>query len=78
MTDYILFWLAKHLIELAIPALIIVAWILFVEIPNFFRHLRCDHGDVFENGRCDAICRKCGANLGFIGAWREKQKERQQ
>lgn len=36
---------------------------------------RCKHdGGVNETQACDAICRKCGKNLGFIGTWRENNK----
>lgn len=39
---------------------------------------KCKHDQGVEETRaCDAVCRKCGKNLGFIGAWREKQKEQQ-
>lgn len=35
----------------------------------------CKHdGEVNETSACDAVCRKCGKNLGFIGTWREKNK----
>ena len=33
----------------------------------------CGHdGGISETSACEAICRKCGANLGFIGTWRER------
>ena len=36
----------------------------------------CKHDvGVNETMACNAICRKCGKNLGFIGTWREKQNE---
>ncbi len=35
----------------------------------------CEHPEVNETRACEAICRRCGKNLGFIGTWREKQKE---
>ena len=35
----------------------------------------CKHdGGINETQACEAICRKCSKNLGFIGTWREKQK----
>jgi hypothetical protein len=38
---------------------------------------RCKHdGYIGENRACDAICGKCGKNLGFIGAWRERRADR--
>ena len=36
---------------------------------------RCKHDQGYgETSACDAICRGCGKNLGFIGNWRDKQK----
>ena len=37
---------------------------------------RCQHEDVRENMACHAICWKCNKDLGFIGTWRKKQKEK--
>lgn len=36
-------------------------------------HCKHDNG-VNETGKCDAICRKCGKNLGFIGNWHKRNK----
>lgn len=48
---------------------------LFIAISEWIRQSRCKHdGGVNETQACDAICRGCGKNLGFIGAWREKQR----
>lgn len=38
---------------------------------NEQRKCRHDSG-VIETQACDAICKKCGKNLGFIGEWRAK------
>lgn len=36
---------------------------------SWMRQSRCKHdGGVNETQACDAICRKCGKNLGFIGS----------
>lgn len=32
---------------------------------------RCKHLRVRETMACDAICRDCGQNLGFIQTWRD-------
>lgn len=46
---------------------------LFFWWPIAMRRWQCSHdGEVRETMACDAICCKCGENLGFIGAWREK------
>lgn len=51
---------------------VVVLLLLFVQIATYFRQLKCKHdGGVNETQACDAICRKCGKNLGFIGTWRK-------
>ena len=45
-------------------------------IKEYITQSRCKHEDVRENMACHAICRECGKDLGFIGTWREKQKEK--
>lgn len=43
-----------------------------IQISTWYREFRCKHdGEVKETQACDAICSKCGKNLGFIGSWRE-------
>lgn len=39
------------------------------------RQAKCDHKKHYyrETMSCDAICRGCGANLGFIGTVREQR-----
>lgn len=34
----------------------------------------CKHEEYWENGSCDAICHKCGKNLGFIGEVRKMRQ----
>jgi len=49
--------------------------VFFVIVEYFYtkdawKKLRCSHdGGVNETMACDAICKKCGKNLGFIGKW---------
>jgi len=40
---------------------------------NILRKLfnKCEHLRVRENMACDALCRDCGKNLGFIQKWRD-------
>lgn len=33
----------------------------------------CLHLSVLENPTCEAVCRNCNKNLGFIWVWREKK-----
>jgi hypothetical protein len=62
------------LIALAVFLLVFV----FVYGKQAWKQSRCKHdGGVNETMACDAICRQCGKNLGFIGKWREvKLKEK--
>lgn len=46
-----------------------------VYVPQYLRQRRCKHDTgVNETNACEAICRQCGKNLGFIGDWRMKEK----
>jgi hypothetical protein len=62
------------LIALAVFFVIVV----FVYAKQAWRKSRCKHdGGVNETMACDAICKQCDKNLGFIGKWREaKLKEK--
>lgn len=72
MADFLLFWLAKYLVELAIPALIFFVFLLAM-IPGTIHQMRCRHDrSVRETSSCDAICNDCHKNLGFIDAWRKQ------
>jgi hypothetical protein len=42
-------------------------------LMNWWKNLRCKHDKVWENQACNAICRKCGKDLGFIGKWRDRK-----
>ncbi len=53
-------------------ALLFILWML---VSLWIKQLRCKHdGPVRETMACDAICSKCGKNLGFIETWREGSK----
>ena len=54
-------------------SVIIISLIVIWEVTRRITEARCKHdGGVNETSACDAICRKCGKNLGFIGNWRDK------
>lgn len=74
MVEGMQFWFSKLLVELAIAAAVFV-FIVLLSVPRAIRQMRCKHGPVAETQACDAICIKCGKNLGFIGTWREKQRK---
>jgi len=48
---------------------------LIEDFPVWRRRAKCDHKKHYyrETMSCDAICRGCGANLGFIGTVREQR-----
>lgn len=75
--DYVNFWLAKAAAE-ALIVLVVSSPVLLLAlrfaIPAWVKRVRCKHDSgVRETMSCDAICRSCGKNLGFIGTWRERQ-----
>ena len=62
----------------AVTIVVVLAFVLvfgFLRLMVFVEQALCSHDrGVTETSACDAICRKCGKNLGFIGTWREKNK----
>lgn len=45
----------------------------FMFIKTWIKQSLCKHnGSVGENMACEAICRKCGKNLGFIGSYKKR------
>lgn len=53
---------------------IIIIFTIILGIKTAIKQKFCKHANFFENGSCDAICRSCGKNLGFIGRLKEKIK----
>lgn len=48
---------------------IFLIWFLIVSLKESIAQARCKHDEgVNETRACDAICRKCLKNLGFIGS----------
>ena len=74
MSEFVLFWMAKPLAEFFIGLIVIAAffmlYVMFM-LPAWFRQGFCKHPTFNETSACDAICRTCGKNLGFIGNWRK-------
>lgn len=55
----------------ACALLIALAIWLATRLSTTVRQRRCSHdGRINETQACDAICGKCGKNLGFIGSVR--------
>jgi len=71
VSDYFSFWIMRGVADfaIAIGLTLMALVVLFLAcVPSMFREWRCKHdGGVRETSACDAICRKCGKNLGFIG-----------
>jgi len=67
--DQIFVWTPSDLIGITVVAVMIVCYAGMV-IGNAINKSFCKHdAGVNETRACDAICRKCGKNLGFIGSW---------
>jgi hypothetical protein len=50
-------------------ALMTVIW--FIKgVRRFFKQTFCFHKNYHETSACDAVCNRCGKNLGFIGTVR--------
>lgn len=65
-------WTVGDAIAIGLYALMALAMIAYV-LCRIIRSALCKHdGGVWETMACDAVCNKCGVNLGFIGAWRER------
>lgn len=58
--------------DVVLVACVVLSFIGLVVVLGLqaFEQWRCKHLNYFENQACDAICRKCGKNLGFIGVVR--------
>jgi len=66
-------WTLGDVVGVSVVVVMVVVFGL-VAMKQWIASARCKHdGGVNETMACDAICRKCGKNLGFIGQWREKQ-----
>ena len=79
MADAFWFWIAKSLAEFAIGIFIIAAFgalIGLIALPGAIQRMRCKHPRVWESRELRAICRDCTKDLGFVGAWRDKTKDR--
>lgn len=76
MIDYIAFWMAKSAAEFLIVAgllVVVMVLVIITQIPIWLAQSNCEHPEVSETQACEAICRNCGKNLGFIGTWRARK-----
>nr|DAH73672.1 MAG TPA: zinc-ribbon containing domain protein [Caudoviricetes sp.] len=76
MSDYLWFWLARAIVDNALQLIFLAIGLLVITVlalEKWVRQSRCRHdGRIHETQACEAICTKCGKNLGFIGAWRKR------
>ena len=74
MTEYLAFWIAKFLIEgsIFLCGIIVVGMIVLLLTRPGKMFCKHDQG-VWEDWACNAVCRKCGRKLGFIGLWRDRK-----
>lgn len=73
--EYLQFWAMKYLIEFGLFAVVVIAIMAYVILPELIKQALCKHhSGIRETMACDAVCRKCGKNLGFIGTWRENNQ----
>lgn len=64
------------LADLAIGFVVLSALGVFMSLlslPRWLQQRRCKHETYHETQACDAICSRCGKNLGFIGSWHERK-----
>lgn len=52
--------------------LLLVVWVA-LNAPSWWKAATCKHEKVWEDRSCNAHCRNCGKELGFIGKWRDKK-----
>lgn len=68
-------WTITDAISIALFVIVVLA-VVPIYLGIWWRQRRCKHdGRINETRSCDAICAKCGKNLGFIGAWRATHQE---
>lgn len=52
--------------------------VTYLNLKELFKQWRCKHtAGVSETMSCDAICKECGKNLGFIGTDENKIRRQQ-
>lgn len=65
-------WTISDVIHVVIVGILLLVFGV-LHLTTWITQRRCRHDKgVGETSACDAICRSCGKNLGFIGSWRAK------
>ena len=72
--EWLTFWPLETLAELIVTVVVVMAFVIVWVLPNIIKQYRCRHdGGFYETRACNAICRQCSKNLGFIGNLRDKK-----
>lgn len=75
MNNIMFVWTTSDMLGLILFAVSLVIGGVWLAAIKFIQW-RCKHkGGVNETSSCEAICKVCGKNLGFIGTYRESHKE---
>ena len=70
----VIVWTVGDVLGLIVVVVLLVIWAA-AAAKRWWRQAWCKHADgVRETSSCDAICRTCGKNLGFVGDWRKSQR----
>jgi len=64
-------WTIGDVIGYVFVSLVLVV-LAIKQVAEWIEQRLCKHERVSETMACDAVCNKCGKNLGFIGTWRKK------
>lgn len=65
-------WTINDAIGVALFFLFVIGSAIFFCLQAL-RQRRCKHDRFFETPACNAICSRCGKNLGFIGTVRKQR-----
>lgn len=65
-------WTINDAIGVALFFLFVIASAIFFCVQAL-RQRWCKHRQFFETRACDAVCSRCGKNLGFISTVREQR-----
>lgn len=71
---YLLFKAAVGLFLFVLAVVVLLFLTLLLLAPRWIKQALCKHVDYWENRSCDAVCTRCGKNLGFIAEVRRRKK----
>lgn len=62
----------SDIIDVVVLLIIVSVFIVF-SVNRLVKQYLCKHENYYETMSCDAVCYKCGKNLGFIGNIRDRK-----